>query len=102
MRRRFQRTRAGGKSLDADIQHTMGRCEALSECGEAADRAAGTLVMPAITKAAVVLGGSYGEGGLVEGGKTTDYYQPGRHVDRTAARLPGAGGRYDVHDAQRC
>jgi lipid-binding SYLF domain-containing protein len=60
--------------LDADIQHTMGRCEALGECSEAAGRAEGMLVMPDITKAAVVLGGAYGEGGLIEGGKTTDYY----------------------------
>jgi lipid-binding SYLF domain-containing protein len=60
--------------LDADIQHTMGRCQALSECSEAAARAEGMLVMPDVTKAALVLGGAYGEGGLVEGGKPTDYY----------------------------
>ncbi len=60
--------------LDADIQHTVGRCQALSECSEAAGRAEGMLVMPDITKAALVLGGAYGEGGLIVGGKTTDYY----------------------------
>jgi lipid-binding SYLF domain-containing protein len=60
--------------LDTGIQHTMGRCQTLSECSEAADRAEGILVMPDITKAAVVLGGAYGEGGLVVDGKTTDYY----------------------------
>jgi lipid-binding SYLF domain-containing protein len=60
--------------LDTDIQRTMGRCQALSECSEAAGRAEGMLVMPEITKAALVLGGAYGEGGLVVGGQTTDYY----------------------------
>ena len=60
--------------LDADIQHTMGKCEALSECSEAAARAEGMLVMPDITKAALVLGGAYGEGGLVIHGKPADYY----------------------------
>lgn len=30
--------------------------------------------MPDISKGALVLGGAYGEGGLVEGGTTTDYY----------------------------
>ena len=60
--------------LDADIQHTVGRCQALSECSEAAGRAEGMLVMPDVTKAALVLGGAYGEGGLIVGGKTTDYY----------------------------
>ena len=60
--------------LDADIQRTMGTCQALSECSEAAARAEGMLVMPDITKAALVLGGAYGEGGLVVGGKPRDYY----------------------------
>ena len=60
--------------LDADIQRTMDKCQALSECSEAAARAEGMLVMPDVTKAALVLGGAYGEGGLVVGGKPTDYY----------------------------
>ena len=52
----------------------MERCKALTECSEAAAQAKGILVMPDITKGALVLGGAYGEGGLVEGGTTTDYY----------------------------
>ncbi len=60
--------------LDADIQHTLSKCQALSECSEAAARAEGVLVMPDIAKGALVLGGAYGEGGLLEGGTTTDYY----------------------------
>lgn len=61
-------------ALDTDIQRTLEQCKALTECGEAAGRAEGMLVMPDISKGAFVLGGAYGEGGLVEGGQTTDYY----------------------------
>src|SRR5512143_1143144 len=75
--------------LDADIQHTMGRCQALSECSEAAGRAEGMLVMPDITKAALVLGGAYGEGRTSRGWQDDGLLQLGRHVDRPAARLPG-------------
>ena len=67
-------SKTGRARLDADIQRTQGKCQALSECSEAAARAEGMLVMPDVTKAALVLGGAYGEGGLVVGGKPTDYY----------------------------
>src|SRR5512132_2923500 len=60
--------------LDGEIERTMSSCHSLTECREAAGRAEVMLVMPDITKAALVLGGAYGEGGLVVGGKTTDYY----------------------------
>ena len=39
-----------------------------------ADRAAGMLVMPTITKAAFGWGGAYGEGALIIGGAPVDYY----------------------------
>ncbi len=39
-----------------------------------AQRAAGMLVIPNVTKAGVFLGGSYGEGALLIGGATVDYY----------------------------
>lgn len=60
--------------LDGEIERTMKSCHFLTECREAAGRAEGMLVMPDITKGALVLGGAYGEGGLVVDGKTTDYY----------------------------
>jgi lipid-binding SYLF domain-containing protein len=41
---------------------------------ELADNAAGMLVMPKIRKAGFGLGGSYGEGSLLIGGATVDYY----------------------------
>lgn len=61
-------------ALDTQIQRTVERCKALTDCGQAAARADGMLVMPDIGKGALVLGGAYGEGGLVEGGTTTGYY----------------------------
>jgi lipid-binding SYLF domain-containing protein len=36
--------------------------------------AKGVLVMPGITKAGFVIGGKYGQGALLVGGKTVDYY----------------------------
>lgn len=36
--------------------------------------AKGVLVMPGITKAGFVIGGKYGQGSLLVGGKTVDYY----------------------------
>jgi lipid-binding SYLF domain-containing protein len=36
--------------------------------------AKGVLVMPSITKAGFVVGGKYGQGALLVGGKTVDYY----------------------------
>jgi len=61
-------------ALDSDIQRTLDKCKALTECSEAAGRAEGMLVMPEVGKGALVLGGAYGEGGLVEAGRTTGYY----------------------------
>ena len=75
--------------LDADI-HTH-KCEALSECSEAAARAEGMLVMPDITKAALVLGGAYGEGGARDPWQADGLLQPGWHIAWLAARLSGAG-----------
>ncbi|MBK8176201.1 MAG: hypothetical protein IPK66_13350 [Rhodospirillales bacterium] len=61
-------------ALDTDIQSTLKQCKDLTECSEAASRAEGILVMPDVAKGALVLGGTYGEGGLIEGDRTTGYY----------------------------
>ncbi len=61
-------------ALDTDIRHTLDQCAALPECSEASNRSYGMLVMPEIAKGALVLGGAYGDGGLVENGKTIGYY----------------------------
>lgn len=60
--------------LDADIRDAVARCKTLTECDEASKRAEGMLVIPDFAKGALVLGGAYGEGGLVVNGETTDYY----------------------------
>lgn len=39
-----------------------------------ADNAAGVLVFPKVYKAGIGVGGEYGEGALIVGGKTIDYY----------------------------
>lgn len=39
-----------------------------------ASRAAGMLVFPAVIKGGIVFGGEYGEGALLVGGQTVDYY----------------------------
>jgi len=38
------------------------------------EKAAGILVFPGIVKGGFMVGGQYGEGGLLKGGKTTGYY----------------------------
>lgn len=41
---------------------------------ELVDKASGVLVFPSVIKAGFVVGGEYGEGALLVGGKTVDYY----------------------------
>ena len=43
-------------------------------CNAAAEKAQGMLVFPEVTKAAIGVGGSYGEGALIVGDKTAGYY----------------------------
>lgn len=56
-----------GKSLGLLYQHTPS-AKAMAE------KAEGILVFPAVYKAGIGLGGSYGEGALVSGNKVVDYY----------------------------
>lgn len=44
------------------------------EVKELSDKAVGFLVIPKISEASLVYGGSYGKGALLVGGKTVDYY----------------------------
>ena len=53
-----------------------------SGCNAAAEKAQGILVFPEVTKAAIGVGGSYGEGALIVGDKTAGY-------DSTAAASIG-------------
>jgi lipid-binding SYLF domain-containing protein len=61
--------------IDAGVQAARARGTAqIQGCKAAAEKAQGMLVFPEVTKAAVGIGGSYGEGALIVGGKTEGYY----------------------------
>ena len=60
---------------DTDVQFALTAFYNLSPGNkELASKAAGVLVFPSIMKAGFFVGGDYGEGALLVGGKTTDYY----------------------------
>lgn len=61
--------------LAAAVQKTLATCYAqVKTCKEFGNEASGILVFPEVTKAAVGIGGEYGEGALVVGGKPVGYY----------------------------
>jgi lipid-binding SYLF domain-containing protein len=61
--------------IDAGVEAARDQCAAqIPGCNAAAEKAHGMLVFPEITKAAIGVGGSYGEGALIVGDKTAGYY----------------------------
>src|SRR5262245_26988232 len=66
---------ASKEEIDAGVKEAL---ETLYKQSSAAKdlgaKAAGILVFPKITKAGMGVGGEYGEGALLVGGKTTGYY----------------------------
>lgn len=61
--------------IDNNVAQTIkGMKSELPFTADIAERAAGMLVMPTISKAGFGFGGSYGEGALVIGGASVDYY----------------------------
>ena len=61
--------------IDAGVKAARDQCGAqIPGCNEATEKAAGMLVFPEVTKAAVGVGGAYGEGALIVGDKTAGYY----------------------------
>lgn len=61
--------------IDAGVTAARDACAAsVPGCNEAAEKAQGMLVFPSVTKGAVVVGGSYGEGALIVDQKTEGYY----------------------------
>jgi lipid-binding SYLF domain-containing protein len=61
--------------IDADVNAALYRFD--REIGGARDlvaQAAGVLVFPSVVKAGVGIGGEYGEGALLRGGRTAGYY----------------------------
>ncbi|MCC6073853.1 YSC84-related protein [Pseudomonas sp. GCM10022188] len=59
------------KEAHAALQALYAKVPAAKVLGE---KAKAILVFPSITKAGLVVGGQYGEGVLIQGGKTTGYY----------------------------
>jgi lipid-binding SYLF domain-containing protein len=61
--------------IDAGVETARDQCVAqIPACKAAADKAQGMLVFPEVTKAAIGVGGSYGEGALIVGDKNAGYY----------------------------
>ena len=61
--------------IDTGVEAARDQCAAqIPGCEAAAKKAQGMLVFPEVTKAAVGVGGSYGEGALIVGGKRAGYY----------------------------
>jgi lipid-binding SYLF domain-containing protein len=61
--------------IDAGVKAARAQCiDQIQGCKAAAEKAQGMLVFPEVTKAAVGIGGSYGEGALVVGDKSEGYY----------------------------
>lgn len=61
--------------LSAAVQKTIANCyQTVQTCKEFGNKASGMLVFPEVTKAAIGVGGEYGEGALVVGGKPAGFY----------------------------
>ena len=66
---------AGGAALEADARTAYNKLVAAVPAAKALSKTAvAVLVFPKITKAGFVIGGQYGEGVLLKGGKAAGYY----------------------------
>ncbi len=66
---------ASKEEIDARVQETLKEFYAYSSAGKAlAHKADGILVFPKVIKAGIGIGGEYGEGALLIGGSTVNYY----------------------------
>ena len=67
---------ASKAEVDAEINAALDELYKTSPAAkELASKAKGILVFPSIVKAGFVIGGSYGEGALIIGGKKVQYYK---------------------------
>ncbi len=61
--------------IDKKVEKAVAKCYAeITGCKSLGGKSVGMLVFPDVTKAAIGIGGSYGEGALRVGGKTSGYY----------------------------
>ncbi|MDX8404689.1 MAG: YSC84-related protein [Mariprofundus sp.] len=66
---------ASKTEIDARVKATMTTFYSQVKAGkELANKSVGMLVFPEVFKAGLGIGGEFGEGALLEGGKTTGYY----------------------------
>ncbi|MDA7760838.1 YSC84-related protein, partial [Methylophilaceae bacterium] len=66
---------ASKAEIDAEIKAALdGLYKTTPAAKELASKAKGILVFPSIVKAGLVIGGAYGEGALLIGGKKVQYY----------------------------
>ncbi len=66
---------ASREELDAQVRESLAELYKHSGAAkELADRSVGVLVFPKVVKGGIGIGGEYGEGALLIGGKTVDYY----------------------------
>ena len=66
---------ASKEELDAEVREAVANFYQHTSAGkELAAKASGMLVFPSVLKAGVGIGGEYGEGALLVGGKTSAYY----------------------------
>jgi len=66
---------ASKEQIDEDVKVALAEFYEKSQAGKAlAEKASGMLVFPKVIKGGFVVGGEYGEGALLVGGKTVEYY----------------------------
>jgi lipid-binding SYLF domain-containing protein len=64
--------------ISSDAHAALGKLVARVPAAKAlSGKAVAILVFPSITKAGLMIGGQYGEGALIKGGKTVGYYSTG-------------------------
>jgi len=62
------------QQLDANVQTSLDRFKQIKGSDEVIEKAKGLLVFPAVFKGGFGIGGEFGEGALLVGGKTEGYY----------------------------
>lgn len=66
---------ASKQEIDAEVRQALKNFQKQTSAGhELSQKASGMLVFPSVIKAGIGIGGEYGEGALLIGGKTVAYY----------------------------
>lgn len=66
---------ASAREIDVDVRATLDKFfYDIRGANDLANKSVGILVFPSVVKAGIGIGGEYGEGALLIGGRTEDYY----------------------------